>query len=156
MIETMWFRAADSQQVVGRFVDVEVVDVKASEAAQKNMYKTVPALQAKIAGSHDISVQAVKPFNRKELIERFPGAWEHYEAHRVSDAPKEEVPVIKAIKGTPLHTADFIPRERVPMLKELGFSTIEQIRDMSDTVAQGLGRGAITWRKKAKEFLERT
>lgn len=156
MSKDKWFQAVESHAVVGRFVDVEQVDVKASEAAQKNMYRMIPALQSKIAGSHDISVQAVKPFNKKDLIARFPGAWEHYEEFRAEPEVENAVPVVKATKGTPLHLADFLPREKQPLLHELGFSTIEQIAGMSDTIAQGLGRGAITWRKKAGEFLART
>lgn len=151
-----WFPAVESNQVVGRFIDVEVVDVKASELAQKNVYKKVPALQSKIAGSHDISVQAVKPFNKKDLMARFPGAWEHYEENRIEDEPEPIVPVIAAKKGTPLHAADFLPRDKQRWLEELGFSSVEQLRDMSDSTVQQLGRGALTWRKKAGELLMRT
>jgi hypothetical protein len=150
-----WFPAVESNVVVGRFVDVETVDVKASEEAQKNVYKKVPALQAKVAGSQDVSVQAVKPFNAKELKERFPGAWEHYEEIKAMEPAPVVVEVIaQAPKGTPLHEAPFIPRERLAFLHELGFSTIEQVAEMSDTVVQNLGRGAMTWRKKAQEHLK--
>jgi hypothetical protein len=153
-----WFKAAESTSVVGRFVYAETVDVKASQEARKNVYKKVPVLQSKVPGqSQDISVQPVKAFNEKELRERFPGAWEHFEACNAEDGDKEDVePTVRAIKGTPLHLADFIPREKIRFLNEIGFSEIEQIRDMSDSVAQGLGRGAMKWRKQAAEFLART
>ena len=150
-----WFPAIESTAVVGRFIDVEVVDVKASEAAQKNVYRRVPALQSRVAGSNDISAQAVKAFNKAELIARFPNAWEYYEAHREDDEPEDTVPVIRAAKGTPLHTADFLPRAKLAWLEAQGFSTVEQVRDMSDVTAQGI-RGALQWRKKAGEFLKRT
>jgi len=148
-----WFPAKDSTHVVGRFVDGEATDIKKSEERGTTVYKAVPILESKIVGSHDISAQRVKDGNRDELVARFPGAWESYLEE--SAAPQAKPETISAI-GTPISELDFIPRQNLTWLRELGFSTAEQIRDMSDTVAQGLGRGAITWRKKAKEFLERT
>lgn len=155
-MQPKWFPASESTLVVGRFIDVEVVDVKASELAQKNIYKTVPALESKVTGSHDTSVQAVKPFNKKELTERFPGAWDYYEEHRIVEEVPAAVPVIAAKRGTPLAQAEFLPRDKLPWLEDMGFSTLEQIRDMSDSTVQNLGRGAMTWRKKAQEQLART
>jgi hypothetical protein len=152
-----WFAGTGSwSNVVGRFVDVEVTDIKASEAARKTIYKRVPALESKVPGSSDISVSRVKDFNKMDLAARFPGAWEHYELHHAQDASEDDVPVVHAISGTPLHLADFIPKNALPRLKDLGFSTLEQIRDMSDTTAQNIGHGAKAWRKKAGEFLART
>lgn len=155
-MENRWFPAVDSTSVVGQFVDVETVDVEASKNAKKNVHKRVPALRSKVAGSIDTSDQRVKDFNKDELIARFPGAWEHYMENRSDDEIGEAVPVVQAIKGTPIYDAGIVPRERIPFLRELGFTTVEQLRDMSDTVAQGLGRGAMTWRKKATEYLART
>ncbi len=148
-----WFPAKDSTQVVGRFVDGEATDIKKSAEIGTTVYKSVPILESKIVGSHDISSQRVKEGNRDELIGRFPGAWESYEKRKdiVDDQP-----TMKSARGTPIEELDFIPRQNLAWLRELGFSTAEQIRDMSDTVVQGLGRNALTWRKKAKEFLERT
>lgn len=148
-----WFKAFEdgklSTLVVGRFVDGEAIDLKASEEKGKNVWKPVPMLESKIVGSHDISSQRVKDFNRDELINRFPGAWDHYMAG------KEAVPEQPAVSasGTPIEDLDFIPRQNMAWLRELGFTSAEQIRDMSDTVVQGLGRNALTWRKKAKEYL---
>lgn len=150
-----WFAAFEdgkkSTLVVGRFVDGETVDTKASELAKENRYKSVPMLESKIVGSHDVSTQRVKDFNKDELIARFPGAWEHYLTQKET-APE---PVVSS-SGTPIESLDFIPRQNVAWLRELGFTSAEQIRDMSDTVVQGLGRGALQWRKKATEYLART
>jgi len=35
----------------------------------------------------------------------------------------------------------------------IGFSTVEQLADMSDEQVQSLGPGARNWRKKAKTLL---
>jgi hypothetical protein len=48
-----------------------------------------------------------------------------------------------------------MPREKLAWLAELGFSTVEQIANMSDTTVQNL-KGAAKWRKQAQEFLKRT
>lgn len=156
MQSDQWFPSGGDSNVVGRFIDAEVIDKKASEKAKKNRYKKHPLLQSKVAGSHDISAQIVKPFNQDELKDRFPGAWDHYQSIRSIPEPKPEPDVIKAIDGTPLHESDFLPREKMPWLKTMGFSTIEQIAEMSDATCQNLGRGALSWRKKAKDFLKRT
>ena len=156
MLQDIWFPAKESSAVVGRFVDIEKVDVKASEEAQRAIMKVVPALEAKVAGGHDISVQIVKPFNKNDLTARFPGAWEHYEKLKAMTSSEPIVPIIAAIKGMPLDQADFIPRERIRWLAAQGFTTVEQLRDMSDATVQTLGRGALSWRKKATEHLKRT
>ena len=161
MRHDQWFSALEdgkkSTLVVGRFIDGEVVDPIASEKLGKNVWKQVPILESKIVGSHEVSTQRVKDGrdgNKEELSNRFPGAWEHYLAQKDGvDAPSSSV---GASFGTPIEELDFIPRQNMAWLRELGFSSAEQIRDMSDTVVQGLGRNALTWRKKAKEFLERT
>ena len=156
MRKDAWFLGAGSwSKVVGRFVDVEVTDIKASETARKTIYKRVPALEHKTPGSQDNSFSRVKDFNRDELIERFPGAWDHYTENREQE-DQDEVPVVHAVSGTPLHEADFIPKAAFPRLRDLGFSTLEQIAEMSDTTAQNLGHGSKAWRKKAQERLSRT
>lgn len=153
-----WFPAGGnaSSTVLGRFIDAERIDKKASEEAGETKYRMHPILQSKIAGSHDISAQIVKPFNEKELKDRFPGAWEHYESLKTQPTPQPTPDVVVAVKGVPLHEADFLPRDKMPWLADLGFSSIEQLASMSDQTCQDLGRGALTWRKKAKEFIART
>ena len=155
MRKDAWFPGAGTwSKVVGRFVDVEVTDIKASQEARKTVFKRVPALEHKTPGSQDNSFSRVKDFNRDELIERFPGAWEHYMEHREQE-DDGAVPVVHGISGTPLHVADFIPKTAFPRLRDLGFTTLEQIADMSDTTVQNLGHGSKTWRKKAGEYLGR-
>lgn len=157
MRHDLWFPALESKNVVGRFIDLEYVDVAKSREAEKEVMATRPALESKVVGSTDISHQPVKPFNAKELRTRFPGAWEAYEAAKASPEPEPEVRTLRqSIPGTPLDKSDFLPRDRMPWLYDQGVQTLEQLRDMSDAQVQNMGRGAAHWRKQAKAFLERT
>jgi len=154
-----WFPSKEDSTIVGRVTEAPTVDLPESEKAGKTVWKMVPVLHSKVPGSHDISSQAIKPHNREQLCGRFPGSWEHYEAAKKAQeaAPAVANPFVPATSagGTPLVQADFIPRDKLAWLAELGFSTIEQIAAMSDTTVQNL-RGASAWRKKATEFLKRT
>jgi hypothetical protein len=155
-----WFQSREDSRIVGRVSEARTVDILESEKQKKTVWKMVPVLLSKVPGSSDESSQAIKPFNRDELCGRFPGSWEHYEALKAAQA---EVPITAhpyvpsgaTTSGTPLHAADFIPRASLAWLSALGFSTIEQIAEMTDVVAQGL-RGGSKLRKQAQEFLKRT
>jgi hypothetical protein len=143
----------ESQQVVGRFIDIEIVDAAASHKEQRQIMKWVPALESKVAGSFDVAHQRVKPFNDKALQSRFPGAWEHYEKEKAkaeANPVEDEAP---SIPGTPIDRLDFIPREKLVWLQMQGFSVVEQIATLSDAQMQTLGTGARNWKKKASQFL---
>jgi len=148
----LWFPAIESQSVVGRFIEVEVVHPAKSREEGREVRIIRPALESKVAGSHDTSVQAVKPFNEKALQARFPGAWEHFEKTR---GPAEKEQIVAPAVGTPLDRLDFIPREKLLWLKMQGFSTVEQIALMSDATMQNLGPGVRQWRKKATQLLQK-
>lgn len=158
-----WFPSTDDKAiVVGRFVDVETVDpVRSREmGVEQTMLRT--ALESKVAGSHDVSCQLVKPFNERQLKTRFPQAWDFYQRQKAR--PVEEIEAERSapitvgadIPGTPLHKADFLGRGQMEKLAVMGFVTVEQLAQMSDTQCQNVGHGAVTWRKKAQEFLTRT
>jgi hypothetical protein len=160
-MQDIWFRSVEKEHggVVGRIADSDCYDRAASEKAGTTVYKKVPVLLSKIPGSHDVSSQAIKPHNKETLCKRFPGAWEAYEKEkaereRLAKANGQEEPAV--LTGTLLAEADFIPRGQLPRLHSMGFSTVEQLASMSDMVVQNMGRGALSWRKKAKEFLQRT
>jgi len=170
MSQDMWFPSLESRNVVGRYTEVESVDPVKSREAGEEILMTRIALESKVVGSHDASVQVVKPFNAKELQKRFPGAWEFFEAKKAKRAavitaavekgeepePVEEPEIQLTIDGTPLDKADFLPRDRMPWLAMQGVQTIEQIRDLSDQQVMNMGQGVGKWRKQAKAFLERT
>lgn len=141
---------------VGRFVDIEVIDPLKSAELQKEATKIVPALESKIPGDVlGTAVQRLKPFNEKELKGRYPGAWDHYMAHR-EEREDDKIEVKRLITGTPLDQTDIVSREEARHLGELGFCTAEHLRDMSDGVKQMLGRNAGKWQKAASAYLART
>mgnify|MGYP006266637605 CR=1 FL=1 len=160
-----WFPAAEDRNVMGRFIEVESVDVaktkdaeaKGEEIPPGGFIITRPALASKVVGSHDESVQLVKPFNARELQSRFPGAWEHFQKLKAQQVTGEGgMQVVQTVAGTPLDKADFLPRDRMPWLALQGIQTIEQLRDLSDQAAQNMGRDVVRWRKQADQFLKRT
>jgi hypothetical protein len=154
----VWFPSVEDSRIVGRVTEARTCDHVASEKEGKTVWKMVPVLESKIPGSLDVSAQAIKPHNRDQLCGRFPGSWEFYTKAKAEHQPGPASPFVPegiATSGTPLHVADFLPREKLAWLSELGFSTIEQIAEMSDMTVQNL-KGASKWRKQAQEFLKRT
>lgn len=162
MYSERWFPApATNAQVMGRFVDIEKVDPVASREAGRPVPKRVPALQSKVVGSHDISVQILKPFNEAELKSRFPGAWDFYEEQKAAAEQRPEMAaapevVSRTIEGHGLDKVDFLPRDRIPWLMMQGVQTVEQLASLPDIAAQNMGRDVFKWRKAAKHWLERT
>ena len=148
-----WFPDTYASGVVGRFIEIEVVDPIESTKQQKEVGKIVPALESKIPGSQDTAVQRLKDFNRKELLGRFPGAWDHFEKHR--EVREDVIPVIRMVKGTPIDAADFISRQKARELSDQGFVTVEHLAEMSEAVKQYLGRGALKIQRDAVAFLSR-
>lgn len=154
----VWFPSVEDSRIVGRVTEARTCDQVASEKAGKTVWKMVPVLESKIPGSIDVSAQAIKPHNRDQLCGRFPGSWEYFEKSKSEAGSAPASPFVSggpSVTGTPLHEADFIPREKLAWLSTLGFLTVEQIAEMSDTTVQNL-RGASKWRKQAQEFLKRT
>jgi hypothetical protein len=149
----VWFPAKESQSVVGRVAEVEKLHPAKSRAAQKPVYIIVPVMESKVASSHDISHQELKEHNRDQICARFPGAWEYYEKQKASK-PKEEPQEI-IFEGMPIAKADFIAREKISWLSMQGFNTVEQLAGMSDAQIQEMGQGARTWRKKARQLLQK-
>jgi hypothetical protein len=152
-----WFPSKEDSSIVGRVSEAKTVDKPKSDIEGKTVWKMVPVLLSKVPGSQDVSSQAIKPHNKDQLCGRFPGSWEWYEKEKSMVAAPVASPFVPAgaASGTPLHDADFMPREKLAWLAELGFSTVEQIANMSDTTVQNL-KGAAKWRKQAQEFLKRT
>lgn len=152
-MQDVWFPARESQSVVGRVVEVEKIHPAKSREAQKPVHLMVPVMASKVAGSHDISTQELKPHNRDEICARFPGAWDAYVKSKNGKVGEPEV--MPDIDGMPIDRADFIAREKLAWLKLQGFSTVEQLAAISDAQMQSLGPGARTWAKKAKQLLQK-
>ncbi len=152
-----WFPSIDSTTVVGRVIDVECDVPETRNKSGEKLTEYRPVMQSKVTGSDDISAQAIKPHNEKELKKRFPGAWEHYQAQR--DALERGTQVVEPpIKGTPIEEGELFNNERIAWFKLQGFYTMEQVAAISDTTIENMGRsgsiGGRDWRKKAKRYLE--
>ena len=150
---TKWFPQKGSQSVVGRIVEIEKLHAALSREAQRPVNIMVPCMEMKVLrDSADVSFKELKPHNKAQICADFPGAWEHYESLKGAEIGKtEEVP---PINGMPIDRADYIPREKLAWLKIQGFSTVEQLAEMSDSQVQSLGPGARNWQKKAKALLK--
>ena len=77
-----WFRAVDSQNVMGRVVEVDKVHAAQSREAGREITFKQPVMESKVAGSSDISHQQIKEWNKKdgfmpqvEKVERFDYRW---------------------------------------------------------------------------------
>jgi hypothetical protein len=147
-----WFPQKGTAGVVGRVVEIEKPHPAKSREANRPINVMVPALQTKVLkDSSDVSFKELKPHNKDQILADYPGAWDHYLASKGGDVGKQaEVP---QVNGTPIDKADFMPKEKLAGLKMIGFSTVEQLADMSDEQVQSLGPGARNWRKKAKTLL---
>ena len=157
LIDPEWKKSSESHQVVGRVVEVDKVHWAESKAAGHEVTRRVPVMETKVLSSADVSHQVIKDWNRREVCNRFPGAWEAYEKAKASMAPVEpKAPAAPApvSAGTPIDRAsDFLPADKVAWLKTIGFTSLEQLADMSDAQIQDMGTGARQWRKKAKTLL---
>ena len=152
-----WFPAVESHNVVGRVVEHEKVHPAKSRERGEAVYVMVPVMEAKVLkDSSDVSTQEIKPQNEgefKKIIARFPGAWDAYIKSKGSALG--EVQELAPIKGTPIDKAlAFLPKEKVGYLKTIGFTTLEQLAEMSDAQVVSMGTGARTWRKKAAQLLK--
>jgi hypothetical protein len=149
-----WFPALDSQQVVGRVIEVEKEHPAKSRELGRSVKIWVPYMASKVLkDSADVSGQEIKPHNQVAITSRFPGAWEHYLKLKENQPNKDEV--VAEVPGNAIENANFIHRDKILYLKHAGFSTIEQLAAMDDHQMQSLGRGAREWRKKAVQHLQK-
>lgn len=148
-----WFPQKGSQSVVGRVVEIEKLHAAQSREAKRPVNILVPAMEMKVLkDSSDVSFKELKPHNKDQICADFPGAWEHYENLKGGNTSKTEE--VAPINGMSIDRADYIPREKLAWLKIQGFSTVEQLAEMSDAQVQSLGPGARNWQKKAKALLK--
>ena len=113
-------------------------------------------LYTKVPG---VAEQASRPVlddsEGRRIKEEYSAAYDLYLKAKEAEPKAEPVPTATefGLKGTPIEHSDFLGKDQLAKLKMMGFYTIEQIADMSDMACQNVGRGAMTWRKKAKEYL---
>jgi len=119
-------------------------------------WHTALVLYTKVPGSSDTSSKVVRnnPEGEKTKTE-YAAAWADYQKRKelAANAPAQEpLAVQHGLKGTPIEEADFIGKDRLAFFQAMGFLTIEQVRDMSDTICQNM-RSGVSLRKKAAQFL---
>ena len=134
MTATRWFPDVTASHLEGRFCDVEIADHAATLANPTGQPVTRLALAVEInvrsgatTGSSSTAVR-VKDHNRQELLARFPGAFEHYEAVKAVKPIEPERP------GTPLDR-EFMPLSVIPELCQHGFGTMERVAGMTHVEA---------------------
>ena len=152
-MQEIWFppNTANSK-IVGRFEDhtQEWVDSTGTRRS-----RTLPVLYHKAPASLDVSSTTCKDnADGAKLKKEWAQAWAYYEKCKAAGPAAPAIPTATefGIKGTPIEEADFIGKDRLAFFKSMGFTTLEQVRDMSDGVAQNI-MGAKMMRKKAAEML---
>jgi hypothetical protein len=84
-----YFEEKGNPGVSARFLDVPILQVKKSLEAGKNIYEMRPHVEIIIAGAgQDVFVGPVTD----KLIDRFPDAWEAYEAGEKEEVAEPEQP----------------------------------------------------------------
>jgi hypothetical protein len=154
MQELPWLpSSAPNAKVVGKFEDGTHTYTDGA-----GVEKTIPVLwlKTKVPGvDHEVACRRVKdnPEGVK-LKKEYSQAWDVYQKAKGA-VHAEPVPTATefGVKGTPIEDANFLGKDSLARLKLMGFLTLEQLADMSDTQCQNVGFGAKEWRRKAKEHL---
>lgn len=137
---------------VGRFGDFtkEFTDKDGQKKATTKLM-----LYTQVPGVAEQSAQTVLNDASGEKVKSdYSAAWELYLKNKAApQAAPTPTATEYGVKGTPIEYADFLGKDHTAKLKMMGFLTIEQIAQMSDAQCQNIGFGAMTWRKKAGEFL---
>lgn len=90
----------DTKNVIGRFCDIDYIDVIASKAAKRACYKKVTVLETRILSGADgrgadtaiTRMRFFRPYTDESLecIKRFRSAWNHYQSHRQTPVLEDE------------------------------------------------------------------
>lgn len=154
-----WFRSvlpSDRNEngvavVLGRFVWTKVPDVVKSQELDREVYRRALAIEHRVSGHIDVSVNKVNAENANKWINRFPEAWEAFKS----------VDKTQQVEGTPLTTKnpdgtrliDGLSPEKAQLLLMEGIRTLEEFAEASDAVCVRMGLGSRTMRDKAREYL---
>jgi hypothetical protein len=157
-VTDMWFPLDNSTHTSGRFIDHQFEHTN-TEGVQRTITQLI--LETKGMGSIDTSNYKVNDKNKAAMIARCPAGWAHYENMKAKMVAAPEVfaePTAAdlGIKGTPIEEAAQhmkLNNNRIRWFKEQGIYSVQQVADLTDMACQNLGKGAVGWRKTAKEFL---
>ena len=134
-----WFAAIDSPNVLGQFEERPVLDEKASLDAGDYQYKKIIGIHMRVKNSDsgDVSWQRLWPHNAKQLIERFPRAWEHFQTSRAD------------MGGQRIANTDWIPERFKVECYGLNAETVEQLAALPDELVKPI-MGLIRYRDMAR------
>jgi len=140
-----WFAAKDDDGVLGRFVELPVIDKAASKEAGENRYKNALHVQLRGRGSNETAVYRVKPTPEGErIIQRFPEAYAAFQGEQVH------------VDGTPLTELPGLGPEKAGTWQIAGVRTIEELAEAGEHIINRLGFGARDFQKVAKMYVAET
>lgn len=155
-----WFKSASPSDknekgvtvVLGRFRWDKIPNVPASKAADKPVYTRVLAVEHRVVGSNDISVNKVTAENSDKWINRFPEAWEAFtsldKSIKIEGTPLD----LKAEDGT--YVIDGMSPEKKAHLLMEGFRSMEEFAEAPDFVCERLGFGTKHLRSEVQKHLK--
>jgi hypothetical protein len=140
-----------NSKVVGRFV--EWTKTWTDQNGDKKERQVI-SLQTMVPGIAEPTSSIVPPGPVGDKIKKeYSAAWALFEKNRQRTVPEVPTATEHNIAGTPIEDASFLGKDFIARLKLMGFLTLEQLADMSDTQCQNVGFGAKDWRRKAREHL---
>jgi len=144
MADEIWYSASDGHDAKGRFEHFAKLQVAESIEADKHVYRDIIVLRHRVTGSNDVSVTPLKPWNRADLMKRFPEAWAAF-AKEMNETP---------VDGTPLAAVDFLNDQDRLTLMASGYVTLEELAALNDDACNILGFGWRTKRDGAAMYLD--
>lgn len=140
-VNETWYPAKGEQNVVGRFGTTKILDIPKSKDADEPVYKDIIVLFTRAIGNIDIPGPIkVLPDNRRDLIARFPEAWEAFSGNLVN------------VPGTPMDGLEASP-DKITEWSLFGVVRLEHLANLSDQQCESMGFGTKAWRAKARMLL---
>lgn len=155
-----WFKSAlpddrndkGTTVVLGRFRWDKIPNIPASQAADRPIYTRVLAIEHRVIGSKDVSVNKVTSQNADKWINRFPEAWEAFTSldkqMKIEGTPLD----LKAEDGT--YAIDGMSPEKARQLLMEGLRSMEEFSEAQDFVCERLGFGTKHLRGEVQKYLK--
>ena len=129
--------------ILGKFEYHEIIDIKKSKAADREITRKIPICLTKIRGSvpEDISSHKVTQHNAERWIKRFPEAWSEFLGQEVK------------VDGTPVTDVEGVTKERAMVLSFDGIRNAEDLATLTDEQCTAKGFGWRQYRDAARELV---
>ncbi len=134
-----WFPAVGQKGVIGRFAELEVLDIEGSHKAGYQITKVIPVLEERTLLSNDYAPKKLPkdPVLLKRFTDKYPEAWALFQGTQPQ------------LQGTPL-SEKFHELKMPPQVRQryefAGVMYWEQIADLSDAGCDNLGFGSMKMR----------